>query len=261
MAALGEALAALRLALGEDALDLPPCPCCGRDLMARAEAVGVNGLTAGDLDHYAQRAPSAWGDAAAYAVLLPRLLALTATPAALTARGLSWRRHADALAEARLDDWPEAKREAVVAFARALWGATCAGEVPAYDALEVLYLATRFSPGVARGLLEASFKDGRARAVRRSLVAEISLTDGRIDGWFEADPARLAAIEDARAAGTLPDEQAVRRKVHPAEPAVRIWFCDPWRGVELSEEAAAARGADQSVWRRRMARWKQAING
>ena len=261
MALLEEAFGALRLALGGDLPDLPPCPCCGRDLTARVDAVGVDGLTAGDLDHYVLRAPSEWGDAAAYAVLLPRLLALTATPAALTARGLSWRRHADALAEARFDTWPEPAREAVLAFSGTLWEATCAGEVPAYDALEVLYLVTRFSPGVARSLLDASFQDRRARAVRRALVAEISLKEGRIDGWFEADPARLAAIEAAQASGALPDEQAARRKVHPAEPAVRIWFCDPWRGVELSEEAASARGADQSMWRRRMARWKQAIEG
>lgn len=261
MGALDGALRALRQALGDGPLELSLCPCCGRDLMARVAEVGVDGLTAGDLDHYAQQASVGWGDAAAFAVLLPRILTLTASPAALTARGLSWRGHADTLAALRFDGWPEPQRVAVLAFTRALWDATCAGEVPAYDALEVLYLVSRFAPEVARGLLDGSFQDGRARAVRRALVAEISLRDGRVDGWFEADPERLAAIEAAQVAGTLPDQQAARQRVHPAEPAVRIWFCDPWRGVELSEEAAASRGPDQSVWRRRMARWKQAVEG
>lgn len=251
--------AALRAALPREAAPLGPCPSCGADALGPALAArGPDALTAADLAHYAERAGQGWGTAEHFAVLLPRLAELTHSPAALTARGLSWRAHARTLEALRFERWAPARRAAVVAWADALWAATCAGELPAWDALEVLYLATRFAPQGARERLDTAFQDGRARKVRRALVAEIALVDGRVEGWFAPDP---APIEAALAAGDLTDAEAAARKVHPAEPAVRIWFCDPWRGVELSEEAAAARGPDQSVWRRRMLRWKRAIEG
>jgi hypothetical protein len=262
MSILADATTALRAEMPPDMAPLGPCPCCGQLALSHKIAEqGSGSLTVADLAHYADRAPARWGTIEQYKHLLPRILELTATPAALTVRSLGWSAHAHALASARLDQWPDRQHDAVLAWTRALWEGTCEGELPAWDALEALKLTTRFQPGLAKPLLEESFHDRHAIAVRRALLAEITLVDGRVEGFYEANKGRLAALDLLSATGAIDEAEAARRRVHPAEPAVRIWFCDPWRGVELSQEAAAAKRADESMWRRRMLRWKEAIKG
>lgn len=213
-------------------------------------------LTPRDLEAYARAAPHQFGTLGDYKRLLPRLLELTLSPSAMSSRGLKWARHEAALLDAGLDLWDDAEREPVLAWMDALWEATCTGEAPAWDAHDVLRLRTRFRHDDIDALLDRA---KRTPKIRRALVAELTLTHERLTGWVETDPARLAGLEALVASGRLHAEGAHRRRAHPAEEAVRVWFVDPWRGVELSKDLAGARGADQATYRRRLQRWKKAI--
>lgn len=215
-----------------------------------------SGLTVSDVEAYARVAPHRFGTLSDYKRLLPRLLELSLSPAASTSRGLRWSRHEAALLDAALDLWAEAEQTPVLEWLDALWDATCSGVVPAWNAMDVLRLRTRFRHDDVAALLERA---ARTPKVRRALVAELSLANARLVDWVETDARRLDGLDGLVASGQLDEAGAARRRVHPAEAAVRQWFVDPWRGVELSKDLAGARGSDQSVYRRRLQRWKAAI--
>lgn len=217
-------------------------------------------LTAADLEGWC-RAHPAWPDEAApYKHLLPRILQLIAEGVPLTAQGLTWKRQESALVTAGYLGWPSDEARALQRYARALWQALLEGDLQAWDAADILRLVSRLVPEETADLLGPLSVREHAR-VRRALVAELHLVEGQLDGWGGQSGSRRRALEAAFRAGMISATDFASRAGHPAEEAVRIWFCDPWRGVELSKDLASARGADQSTYRRRLQRWKRSIQG
>ena len=176
-----------------------------------------------DLDHLARLSVKELGGPDCYRALLPELFAAAATPAAVSALGLEWVKLADRLLAAGVCAWPVDQNEAMVVFFTQLWQGLCTGGIPAWQAHDALYAATLLAPERAEDLL-----------------AELNLKGDRLGApWVQQRDGPPWA--------------------HPAEPAVRIWLCDPWRGVELAQEHAGHRGADGSAFRRRLERWRQMV--
>lgn len=220
MALLSAALVDLR-----QGLDLSPVP---SQVHSLAELDRLSRLSLADL-----------GGLDAYRALLPELFAAAATPAAVSALGLEWARLSAGLDAAGIESWPIAHNEAIARFLTQVWMALCTGELPAWQAHDALFAVTRRAPAQAAPLL-AELSHRPAAPVRRALLAELSLKGDRLGApWVQQ-----------RAEGIW---------IHPAEATVRIWLCDPWRGVELAQEHAGYRGPDGSAFRRRLERWRQMV--
>ncbi|MFF5289312.1 hypothetical protein [Paractinoplanes globisporus] len=209
------------------------CPhCVGEDDQREIRRAPLRELTGEDLDHYAFKAISTWGDADDLRHFLPRLLELAA--------------HGDLpvdvatvvgkLRLARWSRWPPDQRDAIEAFAGAWWRRTLTIFPAPDDAATVLraigqaiddlspFLSAWLDPPTelaARHL--AAFVDELAHSIRRRPTGPV------LPGWWHDQPAQLL---------TWLARPAVRNTVENA-------FFDASSAPIAAEMSAAA---DQLAW-------------
>ena len=173
------------------------CPhCVGDDDQRAIRRVPLRQLTGDDLDRYATKAVSTWGDADDLRHFLPRLLELAAqgdlTADVATVVGK--------LRPAQWPGWPLDQREAVEAFAGAWWRRTLTMFPAPDDAATVLHAVAQavddLSPFLSAWLDPptetaarhlAAFVDEIAHSVRRRPTGPV------LSGWWPGQPAQLLA--------------------------------------------------------------------
>jgi hypothetical protein len=171
------------------------CPhCVGEDDQGDIRRAPLRQLTGDDLDHYAFKAVTTWGDADDLRHFLPRLLEL----AAHGDLGVDLAIVLGKLRLAQWSRWPPDQRDAIEAFAGAWWRRTLTIFPAPDDAGTVLhavgqaiddlspFLSTWLDPPTepaARHL--AAFLDGLAHSVRRRPTGLV------LRGWWPGQSAQL----------------------------------------------------------------------
>jgi hypothetical protein len=195
--------------------------CVGAEDQAMLRRAPLRELSASDLDRYAFKAMTTWGDAFDYRHFLPRILELAASAEGRCHLGLDLVLIAGKLASAGASEWPATERTALTGYAEAFWAMVLAAEPAAWRASRVLPALAHMVPAPS-ALLDRWSLDG-------SRTAALQLADFVQDQWSEI--VRHGALRG--------DFHA-----HPAERVVRSWLVAPARMAAL-EHAFARWGEDE----------------
>jgi hypothetical protein len=196
--------------------------CVDAEDQARLRRAPLRALSAADLDLYAFKAMTTWGDAVDYRHFLPRILELAAGTDGRAHPGLDLETIADKLSYAGVPAWPAPEQAVLVAYADAWWAMVLAAEPEQHSAAHDLAALARMVPAPST-LLDRWRVDA-------SRTAALQLADFVRVHW-----------PDVIRHGTLRGSWAS----HPAEPTVRAWITDPARMTAL-EDAFARWSSDET---------------
>jgi hypothetical protein len=202
--------------------------CVDHEDHARLRRAPLRELSASDLDRYAFKAMTTWGDELDYKHFLPRILELAASAEGRGHFGFDLDLIAGKLTEAGLPDWPAPERAALAVYAAQLWVMVLAVEPEQWRAARLLPALARMVPS-SSSLLERWSTDP-------SRTAALQLADLVSAHW--SDIFRHGALRGPWNA-------------HPAEHAVRSWLMEPARMAAL--EGAFERWGDDAADARRLA--------
>jgi hypothetical protein len=192
------------------------CPHCVADAeQARLHQVPLRSLTAEQLDRYAFKAMTTWGDAADYRHFLPRILELSALPEGDGFPGLDVDLVSRKLEMAGWEAWPASEREALRAYALARWEAALDTHPDERSAWGVLPGLSTLVGGVAP--LLARWEAGEGRAFASLQLAETLVVEG-----------------EALRRGLAPSHW----EGHPGWEELRAWMRAPARAEALVRAAS-----------------------
>lgn len=200
--------------------------CVDSEDQARLRRAPLRQLSPSDLDRYAFKAMTTWGDPLDYKHFLPRILELAASAAGRSHIGLDLDLIAGKLAMAGWPDWPAPERAALAGYAEAFWARVLAIEPEEWRASLGLPALAQMVPAPAALLARWSMDPSR--------TAALQLADFVCDHW--SDIVRHGSLRGPWAA-------------HPAERTVRAWLTDPACMAAL-EDAFARWSSDDADARR-----------
>lgn len=191
--------------------DMPACSCCTTsEQIAALLSSPLRELDEEQLEDFAFKATSTWGDLEDYKHFLPRILELAGTPGKSFDYGLELWLIAEKLRYNEWTDWPAPEREALEVWFMALWGEILTRYQPGFDGLDDLNFLKHMSAAVED---LSPFLD--KLAARTDLPALLFLADFVINHLGDA----------MRAKGGW---QKIRQR-----PTIVEWFSGPARGEAL----------------------------